>query len=84
MHNDNIITKIRYKEVGATYRNLEAELARRQISRKELAEKLGITATTLSFKLNGKSELSLAECVEIKKILAIDAPVEYLFEQAGE
>ena len=29
MHNDNIITKIRYKEVGATYRNLEAELARR-------------------------------------------------------
>lgn len=64
------------------YRNLEAELARKQISRKELAEMLGLTATTLSFKLNGKSELSLTECVEIKKLLKIDKPIEYLFEQS--
>ena len=63
------------------YRNLEAELARKRVSRKWLAEKLGITATTLSFKLNGKSELSLAECVEIKRLLNIDVPIEYLFEQ---
>lgn len=63
------------------YRNLEAELARKQISRKELAEKLGITATTLSFKLNGKSELSLAECVEIKRLLGTEEPIDYLFAQ---
>lgn len=63
------------------YRNLEAELARKQISRKELAEKLGITATTLSFKLNGKSELSLAECVEIKRLLDTKEPIDYLFAQ---
>jgi transcriptional regulator with XRE-family HTH domain len=63
------------------YRNLEAELARKQISRKELAEKLGITATTLSFKLNGKSELSLAECVEIKRLLDTEEPIDYLFAQ---
>lgn len=63
------------------YRNLEAELARKQVSRKELADKLGITPTTLSFKLNGKSELSLVECVEIKKLLGVDEPIEYLFAQ---
>lgn len=63
------------------YRNLEAELARKQVSRKELADKLGITPTTLSFKLNGKSELSLVECVEIKKLLGADEPIEYLFAQ---
>lgn len=63
------------------YRNLEAELARKQISRKEIAEKLGITATTLSFKLNGKSELSLAECVEIKRLLDTEEPLDYLFAQ---
>lgn len=63
------------------YRNLEAELARKQISRKELAEKLGITATTLSFKLNGKSKFSLEECVEIKRLLGTEEPIDYLFAQ---
>lgn len=47
--------------------NLEAEMARKKITQAKLAERLGITPTTLSFKLNGKSSLSLKECVEIKK-----------------
>lgn len=39
--------------------NLEAEMARKKITQAKLAERLGITPTTLSFKLNGKSSLSL-------------------------
>ena len=46
--------------------NLEAEMARYKITQNEIAKILGITPTTLSFKLNGKSSLSLKECVEIK------------------
>ena len=44
--------------------NLEAEMARSKITQAKLADILGITPTTLSFKLNGKSNLSLKECVE--------------------
>ena len=63
------------------YRNLEAEMARAGITQREMSEKLGITATTLSFKLNGKSNLSLSECVEIKKILGTNEPIDYLFSE---
>lgn len=43
--------------------NLEAEMARSKLTQAKLSEVLGITQTTLSFKLNGKSTLSLKECV---------------------
>ena len=35
--------------------NLEAEMARYKITQNRIAEILGITPTTLSFKLNGKA-----------------------------
>ena len=41
--------------------NLEAEMARSKITQLQMAEMLGVTPTTLSFKLNGKSSLSLKE-----------------------
>lgn len=68
------------------YPNLEAELARARITQNELARHLGITPTTLSFKLNGKSQLSLKECVEIKRFLNSCATVDYLFatDEKGE
>lgn len=59
--------------------NLEAEMAREKITQAKLAEILGITPTTLSFKLNGKSTLSLKECVEIKKKAFPDKSLDYLF-----
>ena len=37
------------------YPNLEAEIARAGTTRKSLSEKLGVTPTTLSLKLSGKS-----------------------------
>lgn len=61
------------------FRNLNAEMARNGITGEYLAGKLGITQTTLSLKLNGKSELSLKQAAEIKSILGVDLPLEVLF-----
>lgn len=59
--------------------NLDAEMARKKITRASLAEKLHKTPTTLSLKLNGKAPITLAECMEIKDALETDCSIEYLF-----
>lgn len=61
------------------YNNLEAELKRKRIRRVDLAHKLGIAISTVSEKLNGKSEISLSLAYKIKKILATEMPIEELF-----
>ena len=66
------------------YPNLEADMARSKITQAKLAEILGITPTTLSFKLNGKSTLSLKECVQIKKNAFPDKSLDYLFQTDEE
>lgn len=63
--------------------NLNAEMARKGISSSYLAKELGITPSTLSMKLNGKSELSLKQAVQIKSILGVDIPLEVLFAKAS-
>lgn len=60
--------------------NLNAEMARKKMTRGALAEKLNIAPTTLSLKLNGKALITLTECKEIKKALGTDCSIEYLFE----
>lgn len=62
------------------YSNLEAELARRGITKTKVAQELGLTLGTLSLKLSGKSNLTLPEAIKIKKIINIEMPIEYLFE----
>ena len=47
--------------------------------RKTELPNFGDNATTLSFKLNGKSSLSLKECVEIKNQAFPDKSLDYLF-----
>lgn len=69
--------------------NLDAEMARRKITRLSLADKIHKTPTTLSLKLNGKAPITLAECVEIKNAIDETLSVDYLFktedtEPAGE
>ena len=59
--------------------NLEAEMARSKITQLQMAEMLGVTPTTLSFKLNGKSSLLLKECVLIKQSMFPDKTLDYLF-----
>ena len=62
--------------------NLEAELKRKNIKRKDLAEKLNLTIGTVSLKLNGKAPITLAEAKEIKSVLSVDIPLEILFHQS--
>lgn len=66
------------------YPNVEAELARARMTKKKLSEKLGITPSTLSLKLLGKSDLSFQEAIEIKKLLKVNIPIEELFEEVNE
>lgn len=61
------------------FRNLEAELVRAGISKKELARKIGCTPATLSLKLKGKAPLYFSEAVKIKEILGIKLPLDELF-----
>lgn len=61
------------------YPNLDVEMAKLRITRQKLAKLIGITPTTLSLKLNGKSKISLAECIEIKKALGSEQSIEELF-----
>lgn len=62
------------------YPNLEAEMARKKVTRNDLAKKLKMTPTTLGNKLNGKTCLSLPESIEIKKILEVAIDIEELFK----
>lgn len=66
------------------FHNLEVELAKARINRCKLAELIGVTPTTLSLKLNGKSGLSLKECVAIKKALKSEESIDYLFASEEE
>lgn len=60
--------------------NLDAELARKKITRAMLAQKINKTPTTLSLKLNGKAPLTLSECIEIKNAIGTECTLDYLFE----
>ena len=61
--------------------NLSAEMARKGVTGAHLAGKLGMTPSTLSLKLNGKSDLSLNQAIRIKEILGVDIPIEVLFKE---
>lgn len=59
--------------------NLDAEMARKKITRAMLAEAIHKTPTTLSMKLNGKATLTLAECIEIRDVVGKEFAIDYLF-----
>lgn len=65
------------------YRNLDAELKRKDITRGELAKKMNLTPSTMSLKLNGKSDISLKEAMQIKSIIGVDIPIEELFRETA-
>ena len=66
------------------YRNVKAEMTRRGITLETLAQQLGVTIGTLSNKLNGKQPLTFNEAKKIKSELAVDIPLEELFEEYTE
>lgn len=61
------------------FHNLDAEMARKKITRVMLAEKVHKTPTTLSLKLNGKAPLTLSECIEIRNVVNKECSIDYLF-----
>lgn len=62
------------------YRNLEAEIARAGVTRKDLARVLGCSLGTVSMKMTGKSPFTIPDARAIKSFLGGDKPIEYLFE----
>lgn len=61
------------------YRNLEAELARKNITRADLARALGINIATVSEKLTKPQRLKLHEAAEIKAKFFPNETIDYLF-----
>lgn len=61
------------------FSNLRAEMARKNITGYELAEKIGITNGTFSQKFNGKNEFTLKEVKAIKEALDTDLSIDVLF-----
>lgn len=62
------------------YRNLLAEMARNDITKKDLADFLGLRYATIVDKTNGKFRFYLDEAFKIKNHFFPDLPIEYLFE----
>lgn len=65
------------------YPNLKAEMARKGITAKQLAEMIGVTQSTFSLKMRGEYDFTFAEAVKIKDILGVDIPLEVLFAKAA-
>ncbi|MGE7951664.1 helix-turn-helix transcriptional regulator [Lysinibacillus xylanilyticus] len=59
--------------------NLEAEMVRLGIQRKDVAERIGVRVATVSDKLNGKYPFTLNEATAIKNIFFPKLSIEYLF-----
>ncbi len=64
------------------YPNLDAEMARNRVLRKELAQELGLTEKTMCDKLNGAADFKLKEMRVIKK--KFNKTLDYLFETEQE
>lgn len=66
------------------YRNLLAEMARRGISKKDLALFLEMRYPTVVDKTNGKSRFYLDEAFKIRDRFFPDCKIEYLFREGLE
>lgn len=65
------------------YKRVEGQMVIAGISKKILAQKLGIGYTTLLQKMNGSSAFTLDEALEIKKIINSTEPIEMLFNRSA-
>ena len=66
------------------FRNLRAEMGRRQITIRNIADTIGMNRDTLSRKLSRNSPLNLNEAFEITDKCFPDMTVEVLFVEARE
>lgn len=61
------------------YPNLNAELARKGWTRKDLARETGLKYQTLNEKMNGKRPFTFHEAVLVKKALSTELGLEQIF-----
>jgi len=66
------------------YKKLEARLVLIGMTKKKLAEKLGITYNTLLLKLRGENCFTLDEALAIRKIIKADETIEDLFTKTNQ
>jgi transcriptional regulator with XRE-family HTH domain len=62
------------------FRNLEAELSRKGMSKKELSEEVGIEYKTLLNYLSGTTNINLKAMLLIKRKVFPEFTIDYLFE----
>lgn len=62
------------------FQNIEIELLKRKMTRKRLAEEIGISESALRNKIKGRAEFTFSECKKIADLLD-NLPWDYLFEQ---
>jgi DNA-binding XRE family transcriptional regulator len=66
------------------YINLQSEIARANIKISKLAIRIGVTEKTLRNKMNGKTEFSWPEVIQIRNIVAPQATLEELFYKCAD
>lgn len=72
------------------FRNLNAEMSRRGLTRREMAKKINMAPNTLTRKLNGLAVFTLDEIYKIRDTLNEISPLDddmnldKLFEQSGK
>lgn len=70
------------------FRNLNAEMSRRGLTKREMAKRIKIAPNTLTRKLNGRADFTLTEIYNIRDILDRISPLDKdmnldkLFEQS--
>ena len=69
------------KNSNIMFSNLRAEMARKQVTIKKIAEILEINRDTVGRKLSGKAPLYLSEALLINKELFPNKKVTYLFKE---
>lgn len=61
------------------FKNLEAEMVRKSITRKDIADLINVSYNTVSNKLNGNNRFFFDEAYKIKKKYFPEHSIEYLF-----
>lgn len=64
------------------FENIEMIIFKKRLSKKEIAESLGMTYNTFLLKLNGKATFTLDEAMKLKDILGSPLSIEELFDRA--
>ena len=64
------------------YPNLKAEMARKNVMNKDIAELLGVRLATITDKMAVRSDFTVSEAIKIMEFLGVDMPIKELFERA--